>query len=175
MRPPLYPPPIYPPPLPLHCWCSEPGLGGLFRISLRLSRSDFYFSINSVTSVTPRQAVHPGGIKRILLAAGKDVEPYWDIYQQHKSRCGGTPLSTPPSSLLPLTATHSPHTGPDIMGFMAETLHKMRVGNVTPARWLLSSCTPVEHSQQPILPVHSISICYERSTRLSSNWSLPYT
>lgn len=28
---------------------------------------------------------HPGGVKRIMLAAGGDVEGFWDIYQQHLS------------------------------------------------------------------------------------------
>jgi Cytochrome b5-like Heme/Steroid binding domain len=26
---------------------------------------------------------HPGGAPRLLMAAGQDLEPYWDIYRQH--------------------------------------------------------------------------------------------
>ena len=26
---------------------------------------------------------HPGGVSKIMLAAGQDLEPFWRIYQQH--------------------------------------------------------------------------------------------
>ena len=26
---------------------------------------------------------HPGGAPRLLMAAGQDLEPYWDVYRQH--------------------------------------------------------------------------------------------
>lgn len=34
---------------------------------------------------------HPGGESKIMLAAGKDIGPFWRVYQLH-SREGGLPL-----------------------------------------------------------------------------------
>ena len=34
---------------------------------------------------------HPGGEAKIMLAAGKDIGPFWRVYQLH-SREGGLPL-----------------------------------------------------------------------------------
>ena len=34
---------------------------------------------------------HPGGKQKIMLAAGKDIGPFWRVYQQHR-RVGGLPL-----------------------------------------------------------------------------------
>lgn len=33
--------------------------------------------------MTSFQQGHPGGLPRLLMAAGQDLEPYWDIYRQH--------------------------------------------------------------------------------------------
>jgi cytochrome b involved in lipid metabolism len=36
-----------------------------------------------VFDITEFVRMHPGGAKRIMLAAGKSVEPFWNVYQQH--------------------------------------------------------------------------------------------
>jgi len=41
---------------------------------------------NGVYDITEFIANHPGGKDKILLAAGKNIEPFWRIYQQHESR-----------------------------------------------------------------------------------------
>jgi sulfite oxidase len=38
---------------------------------------------DSVYDITRFIANHPGGKEKILLAAGKDIEPYWNVYRQH--------------------------------------------------------------------------------------------
>ena len=47
---------------------------------------------------------HPGGAKRIMLAVGKAIEPFWSIYQQHLA--------------------------PDAVDAVVEHLQRMRVGNL---------------------------------------------
>eukprot|EP00501_MAST-03F_sp_TOSAG23-6_P001925 GSMAST32.ASY1.ANO1.2005.1 assembled CDS len=60
---------------------------------------------DGVYDITDFISVHPGG-NRIAMAAGADVGPYWDIYQQH--------LASGPAALI------------------ADTLRQMRIGNVAP-------------------------------------------
>jgi len=36
-----------------------------------------------VYDLTKFQQGHPGGLPRLLMAAGQDLEPYWDVYRQH--------------------------------------------------------------------------------------------
>ena len=58
---------------------------------------------DGVYDITDFIAVHPGGAKRIMLAAGNAVDPFWNIYQQHISK--------------------------DTAGFIAATMRDMRIGN----------------------------------------------
>jgi cytochrome b involved in lipid metabolism len=37
----------------------------------------------AVYDMTFFQQGHPGGAPRLLMAAGQDLEPYWDVYRQH--------------------------------------------------------------------------------------------
>ena len=37
----------------------------------------------SVYNITPFIDSHPGGKDKIMEAAGKPLEPYWELYQQH--------------------------------------------------------------------------------------------
>mmetsp|Transcript_16212 Transcript_16212/g.43676 ORF Transcript_16212/g.43676 Transcript_16212/m.43676 type:complete len:678 (+) Transcript_16212:69-2102(+) len=46
---------------------------------------------NGVYDITEFVANHPGGKDKIMLAAGKSIEPFWRIYQQHEGR--GTAVS----------------------------------------------------------------------------------
>lgn len=46
---------------------------------------------NGVYDITDFVRNHPGGKDKILLAAGKSIDPFWRIYQQHEGR--GTALS----------------------------------------------------------------------------------
>ncbi|KAL9655761.1 hypothetical protein ABK040_004988 [Willaertia magna] len=39
-----------------------------------------------VYNVTDFIASHPGGVEKIMLAAGKSIEPFWNIYQQHHTK-----------------------------------------------------------------------------------------
>jgi len=41
---------------------------------------------NGVYDITDFIANHPGGNEKILLAAGKPIDPFWRIYQQHEGR-----------------------------------------------------------------------------------------
>ena len=38
-----------------------------------------------VYDVTEFAQSHPGGAKNLLLAAGKDLAPFWGLYQQHSA------------------------------------------------------------------------------------------
>ena len=38
-----------------------------------------------VYDVTEFAQAHPGGAKNLLLAAGKDLAPFWGLYQQHSA------------------------------------------------------------------------------------------
>ena len=38
---------------------------------------------NKVYDITEFVQNHPGGASKIMLAAGKSVDPFWQIYQQH--------------------------------------------------------------------------------------------
>ena len=40
---------------------------------------------DSVYNITDFVDIHPGGCDKIMLAAGKSVEPYWNIYKQHSN------------------------------------------------------------------------------------------
>ena len=42
--------------------------------------------MDGVFDITKFVANHPGGMKRIMLAAGGDVGGFWEIYQQHLSK-----------------------------------------------------------------------------------------
>jgi len=39
---------------------------------------------NKVYDITAFVAHHPGGASKIMLAAGQDLQPFWDMYAQHK-------------------------------------------------------------------------------------------
>jgi sulfite oxidase len=43
----------------------------------------WYTFRGGVYDLTDFQQGHPGGLPRLLMAAGQDLEPYWDIYRQH--------------------------------------------------------------------------------------------
>lgn len=43
----------------------------------------WYTFRGGVYDLTSFQQGHPGGLPRLLMAAGQDLEPYWDIYRQH--------------------------------------------------------------------------------------------
>lgn len=43
----------------------------------------WYTFRGAVYDLTSFQQGHPGGLPRLLMAAGQDLEPYWDIYRQH--------------------------------------------------------------------------------------------
>mmetsp|Transcript_14143 Transcript_14143/g.27102 ORF Transcript_14143/g.27102 Transcript_14143/m.27102 type:complete len:656 (-) Transcript_14143:81-2048(-) len=55
-----------------------------------------------VYDMTPFAQGHPGGNPRLLMAAGQDLEPYWDVYRQH------------------------------LRGHVVEWIEKYRIGNLTP-------------------------------------------
>ena len=38
-----------------------------------------------VYDVTEFAQAHPGGMSNLLLAAGGDLEPFWNLYQQHQT------------------------------------------------------------------------------------------
>jgi len=46
---------------------------------------------NGVYDITKFVANHPGGKDKIMLAAGKSIEPFWRIYQQHEGRGTAVP------------------------------------------------------------------------------------
>ena len=58
---------------------------------------------DGVYDITDFVVMHPGGAKRIMLAAGGAVDPFWNIYQQHLAK--------------------------DTAAFIAGTLREMRIGN----------------------------------------------
>ena len=39
-------------------------------------------------------ANHPGGSDKIMMAAGKAIDPFWNLYRQHLNRCDGATLPT---------------------------------------------------------------------------------
>mmetsp|Transcript_9031 Transcript_9031/g.22031 ORF Transcript_9031/g.22031 Transcript_9031/m.22031 type:complete len:678 (+) Transcript_9031:359-2392(+) len=43
----------------------------------------WYTFRGGVYDLTHFQQGHPGGLPRVLMAAGQDLEPYWDVYRQH--------------------------------------------------------------------------------------------
>lgn len=43
----------------------------------------WYTFRGGVYDLTDFQQGHPGGLPRLLMAAGQDLEPYWDVYRQH--------------------------------------------------------------------------------------------
>jgi DMSO/TMAO reductase YedYZ molybdopterin-dependent catalytic subunit len=47
------------------------------------SKHLFYLKISGVYDLTPFYQGHPGGAPRLLMAAGQDLEPYWEVYRQH--------------------------------------------------------------------------------------------
>jgi len=47
------------------------------------SDSMWYTFRGGVYDLTTFQQGHPGGFPRLMMAAGQDLEPYWDIYRQH--------------------------------------------------------------------------------------------
>mmetsp|Transcript_30225 Transcript_30225/g.50206 ORF Transcript_30225/g.50206 Transcript_30225/m.50206 type:complete len:397 (-) Transcript_30225:86-1276(-) len=43
----------------------------------------WYTFRGAVYDLTPFYEGHPGGAPRLLMAAGQDLEPYWEVYRQH--------------------------------------------------------------------------------------------
>ena len=41
---------------------------------------------HNVYDITDFIASHPGGAEKIMLAAGGNLEPFWDMYAQHKKQ-----------------------------------------------------------------------------------------
>ena len=41
---------------------------------------------NKVYDITEFISSHPGGPEKIILAAGDNLEPYWDLYAIHKKQ-----------------------------------------------------------------------------------------
>mmetsp|Transcript_9783 Transcript_9783/g.22769 ORF Transcript_9783/g.22769 Transcript_9783/m.22769 type:complete len:590 (+) Transcript_9783:181-1950(+) len=62
---------------------------------------------DGVYDVTEFIEAHPGGQVRIMLAAGKAIDPYWNMFQQHFTT-----------------------------GFALETLEEMRIGTLAPGEWV---------------------------------------
>ena len=44
-----------------------------------------------IYDITPFIKNHPGGVEKILLAAGQSVEPFWALYRQHLAAPPATP------------------------------------------------------------------------------------
>lgn len=60
----------------------EAGIWVIYKDGSRLCAWSYYFSRHiGVYDITKFIANHPGGSDKIVLAAGKSVEPFWSIYR----------------------------------------------------------------------------------------------
>ena len=50
-----------------------------------ISRKKYESKKGKVYDVTEFAQSHPGGKSNILLAAGGDLEPFWNLYRQHQT------------------------------------------------------------------------------------------
>lgn len=113
----------------------------------------WYTFRGAVYDLTSFQQGHPGGLPRLLMAAGQDLESYWDIYRQH------------------------------FRGHVLEWIETHRIGNLSPEDTIKSredtgtigdmfETDPVRHVD--LLPATSKPFCGEpRIERLTEDYITP--